>query len=78
MIVELHHSLLSAEFQDATSVAFDALSATKSSVSNIVLQPLRAKLVAVYVPPMLTIGILLLTVQNKFLDIFALEQSCPL
>jgi len=27
MIVELRHSLLSAEFQDATSAVFDALSA---------------------------------------------------
>ena len=35
MIVELHHSLLSAEFQDTTSVVFDALSAAKMSVSNI-------------------------------------------
>ena len=35
MIVELHHSLLSAEFQDATSVVCDALSAAKTSVLNI-------------------------------------------
>ena len=35
MIIELHQSLLSTDFQDAPSVVFDALSAATTSVSNI-------------------------------------------
>jgi len=61
MIVELRYSLLSAEFQDVTSVVFHALSAAKTSASNIHDHSSTFRgLIAVYIPPMLTIGILLL------------------
>ena len=52
MIVELHQSLLSTDFQNAPGVVFDALSAAKTSVSK------RARLIAVYIPLMLIIKIL--------------------
>ena len=44
MVVELHQSLLSTDFQDAPSVDFNALSVGKTPVSNIY------GLVAVYIP----------------------------
>ena len=36
IIVELHQSLLFTDFQDAPVVVFDAVSAAKASVSNII------------------------------------------
>jgi len=81
MIVELRHSLLSTNFQDASSVVFDALSAAKTSVSNIQSSTfksearcsLRSSHVDYWNSTLES-----LTVQNKFLDIVTLEQSCPL
>ena len=81
IIVELQHSLLSNVFQDAPDVVFDALSAAKSSVSNIhsstfkskVRTSLRSSHVRYWNSTLEP-----LTVQNKFLDIVALEKNCPL
>ena len=81
IIVELRHSLLSNVFQDAPDVFFDALSADKSSVSNIhsstfkskARTSLRSSHVRYWNSTLEP-----LTVQNKFLDIAALEQNCPL
>ena len=69
------------DFQDATSVVFDALSAAKTSVSNIhsstfkseARSSLRSSHVDYWNSTLES-----LTVQNKFLDIVTLEQSCPL
>ena len=78
IIVKLRHSLLSNDFQDAPDVVFDALSAAKSSVSNIHSSTFKSKARTILwsshvcywnstLEPM--------TVQNKFLDIVALEQN---
>ena len=72
---------MSNDFQDASAVVFGALSAAKSSVSNIHSSTFKSKAStslwsshvrywnSTFEP---------LTVQNKFLDIVALEQNCPL
>ena len=81
IIVELRHSLLSNDFQDVPDVVFDALSAAKSSVSNIHSSTFKSKartsLRSSHVRYWNSI-LEPLTVQNKFLDIVALEQNCPL
>ena len=81
IIVKLRHSLLSNVFQDAPDVVFDALSAAKSSVSNIHSSTFKSKartsLQSSHVHYWNS-TLEPLTVQNKFLDIVALEKNCPL
>ena len=83
IIVELWHSLLSNVFQDAPDVVFDALSAAKSSVSNIHSSTFKSKARTslqsshVHYCQYWNSTLEPLTVQNKFLDIVALEQNCP-
>jgi len=81
IIVELRHSLLSTDFQDAPVVVFNSLSAAKSSVSNIHSSTFKSKAGTSLRSSHVrywnsTLGPL--TVQNKFLDIVTLEQNCPL
>ena len=81
IIVELRHSLLSNDFQDAPDVVFDALSAAKSSVSNIHFSTFKSKACTSLQSSHVCYWnstLELLTVQNKFLDIVTLEQNCPL
>ena len=77
LITELRQSLLTPNCQDVSEVVFDALSAAKTSVSNIksatfkntAHKHLRSCHVNYWESELE-----LLTVQNKFLDIVALEQ----
>ena len=81
IIVELRRSLLSNVFQDAPGVVFDALSASKSSVSNIHSSTFKSKARASLRSSHVRYWnstLELLIAQNKFLDIVALEQNCPL
>ena len=81
IIVELRHSLLSNDFQDAPDVVFDALSAAKSSVSNIHSSTFKSKARTSLQSSHVCYWnstLELLTVQNKFLDIVTLKQNCPL
>ena len=81
IIVELWHSLLSNDFQDASDIVFDALSAAKSSVSNIHSSTFKSKARTSLQSSHVWYWNSTLqpfTVQNKFLNIVALEQNCPL
>ena len=60
MIVELHQSLLCTDFQDAQGNVLDAFLLQKYQfLTSIFHLLLRTRLIAVYVPLMLMIGILL-------------------
>ena len=77
LITELRQSLLTPNCQDVSEVNFDALSAVKASVSNIksatfkntACKNLHSRHVNYWASELE-----LLTVQNKFLDLVALEQ----
>jgi len=78
LIAELHNSLLISDSYDVPMGICNALSAAKTSVSNIhsatfakvARNNLKSSHVGCWNPR--------LTVQNKFLDIVKLEQACPL
>ena len=81
LITELRQSLLTPNYQDVSEVVFDALSAAKASASNIksatFKNTARKYLCSCHINYRES-ELELLTVQNKFLDIVALEQQCPL
>jgi len=81
IIVELQHSLLSTDFQDVPVVVFDALSAAKSSVSNIHSSTFKSNSCTSLWPSHVhywNSTLEPLNVQNKFLDIVTLKQNYPL
>ena len=81
LITELRQSFLTPNCQDVSEVVFDALSAARASVSNIksaTFKNIAHKNLHSCHASYWESGLELLTVQNNFLDIVALEQQCPL